>query len=61
MSWLKMFAIFGVVSDWLIKAAADGKVTTNEIISLVTQLLQIAGVKAAIELGSDFDELKVTK
>lgn len=58
MSWLKMFAIFGAVSDWLIKAAADGKVTTDEIIGLVTSLLQIAGVDAAIELGSDFDELK---
>ena len=50
MSWIKMFAIFGLVSNWLIEASKDGVIDQTEIVSLVTQILNIAGVDAEIKV-----------
>ena len=50
MSFFKIFAIFGLVSEWMVRATADGVIDRDEIIELVTRVLQIAGVKAEIKV-----------
>lgn len=49
MSFFKIFAIFGLASEWMVRATADGVIDQAEIIELVTRMLQIAGVKAEIK------------
>lgn len=46
----KMFTIFGIVSGWAAKALADGKVTLEEAIQLVTELAGILGIPTEIEV-----------
>jgi hypothetical protein len=50
MTWFKAFAIFGAVSEWLAKATQDGVIDQDEIMELVTKMLDIAGVKAEFKI-----------
>ena len=43
-SILKVFAIFGVVSAWVKKAFADGKISVQEGIELVVELAEAIGI-----------------
>ena len=49
-SLLKTFAIFGIVSAWAEKALSDGKVTLLEATRLVTDLADVIGIPAEIEV-----------
>jgi len=49
---LKIFAIFGLVSEWFGRAIEDGKIDQDEILELVTKILALAEVKAEIDLSS---------
>ena len=48
-SFLKVFAIFAIVSGWVKKAFADGKVSVKEGLELVTQLAE------ALEIPLEWD------
>lgn len=49
-SIFKIFQIFGIVSNWAVKALADGKVTLEEAVDLVKALCGILGVTPALEI-----------
>ena len=53
MNWIKMFAIFGVVSEWFARAIQDGIIDEQEMLELVTKILSIANVKAQIKIDTD--------
>lgn len=46
----KIFTVFGVVSTWAETALADGKVTLNEAVELVTKLAAILGIRTELEI-----------
>jgi hypothetical protein len=53
MSIFKIFRILGLTTAWAEKATADGKIDKQEIFELVSLILDIAGVKAEIQIDMD--------
>ena len=53
MSFFKSFRILGAVTAWTEKAIADVKIDKQEIFELVSLILDIAGVKAEIQIDMD--------
>ena len=47
-SFFKIFAVLGIINNWLLKSMVDGKITVSEAIELVEQLCNM--------LGIDFDK-----
>ena len=53
MKWtwfFKAFQVMGIVSNWSVKAMADGKVTLQEAFDLVQELGHVLGFKVEIDL-----------
>lgn len=59
-SIFKIFQIFGIVSNWAVKALADNRVTLTEAVDLVSQLCEVLGVVPELQLpGSEPTEEEV--
>lgn len=50
MNFFKMMRIAGMLSEWMEKALADGVIDKNEIIQLISSIMDIVGVKVQIKV-----------
>jgi hypothetical protein len=50
MTFFKIFRIMGVLSSWMEKSLMDGVLDRDEIIELITTIMDILGVKAEIKI-----------
>jgi len=55
-SFFKIFAVLGIINNWLMAAMADGKVTVREGLELIEQLCSMLGIDFDKE-GVDVDKL----
>ncbi len=49
MSFLKIFRIFGAVSNWAEKSLEDGKITIQETVDLAESVAEILGIPLEID------------
>lgn len=53
MSFFKVFRIMGLLTTWMEHALLDGVIDRDEMVELVTTVLDIAGVKAEIKVDME--------
>ena len=52
-SFWRIFSLFTIVSNWAASALADGKVTLDEALELVSMLAQALGVRTEFEIPKE--------
>ena len=53
MSIFKVFRILGLLTTWMETALADGVIDRDEMVELVTTIMDIAGIKAEIKVDME--------